>query len=376
MLARGAALAAAVLLLCLCRGAGGASHWSTFAVPSCRQGRLLFTQEAARSRDHHSAVYDGRRARFLEHFLDHLVEEFGGHNDAFTPTLDGLRAAAPEWPGPNITFIDVGAGLYGAEADKAHAAEVLRRWGCGLGTVVVALEPNDAARLQARRAVRAALRASMGRRAAEECQGRIAWYGAAASDKNGSRAQLRGKDNGASISPTVPEKTRAPQYNHWSGEVETITVDAIAKRHGLHHVDILKVDAEGHDFAVLQGARGLLESGHVTLVVWELGANLNSLYYANWVEKTPTALPRGGLRALQPPHLLSVMRWLDERAYDCFFLGTKVLVPLTGVWWDDAYDVCVRSEGLPCWYDVLCVHRGARRPLAAVWSLATLLAQL
>jgi len=39
------------------------------------------------------------------------------------------------------------------------------------------------------------------------------------------------------------------------------TVDAYCAAQGIERVDYLKVDSEGHDLAVLQGAAGMLEVG-------------------------------------------------------------------------------------------------------------------
>jgi FkbM family methyltransferase len=58
-----------------------------------------------------------------------------------------------------------------------------------------------------------------------------------------------------------------------SGAIETAvavsTLDAEAERLGLLQIDLLKVDAEGHDFAVLRGARRLLAEKRIRFVQWE-----------------------------------------------------------------------------------------------------------
>jgi FkbM family methyltransferase len=49
------------------------------------------------------------------------------------------------------------------------------------------------------------------------------------------------------------------------------TLDEIAKENGIDHVDFLKIDTEGHEFAVLQGARQLLSDGKVSVIQFEFG---------------------------------------------------------------------------------------------------------
>ncbi len=60
-----------------------------------------------------------------------------------------------------------------------------------------------------------------------------------------------------------------------SGAVETVievsTLDAEAERLGLEQIDLLKIDAEGHDLAVLRGAERLLQEKRVRFIQWEYG---------------------------------------------------------------------------------------------------------
>lgn len=59
---------------------------------------------------------------------------------------------------------------------------------------------------------------------------------------------------------------------HGSGEkldVRAVTVDEYAREQGLERVDLLKIDTEGHEEAVLRGSIEQLESGNVEFVVCE-----------------------------------------------------------------------------------------------------------
>jgi FkbM family methyltransferase len=63
-------------------------------------------------------------------------------------------------------------------------------------------------------------------------------------------------------------------------EVETvdqITLDSYCEDAGIEHIDLLKIDAEGHDLMVLRGAQGLIDSGRIDLIQFEFGgANIDS----------------------------------------------------------------------------------------------------
>jgi FkbM family methyltransferase len=72
-------------------------------------------------------------------------------------------------------------------------------------------------------------------------------------------------------------------------QVETVTIstiDAIVEETGLTTIDMLKIDVEGHDLAVLCGASKTLERGIIKLAQFEFGGcnldtrtNLQDFYY-------------------------------------------------------------------------------------------------
>lgn len=53
-------------------------------------------------------------------------------------------------------------------------------------------------------------------------------------------------------------------------EVDVITLDQYCQSNGIQYVDILKIDAQGFDLKVLEGARGLLEQKKVTWIYVEM----------------------------------------------------------------------------------------------------------
>lgn len=82
-----------------------------------------------------------------------------------------------------------------------------------------------------------------------------------------------------------------------SETVPVVTLDGYCADQGISQVDYLKIDAEGHDLAVLKGAAGLLEAGAVRFVQFEFGgANIDSRTYL-----------RDFVRLLEPTHRIHRM---------------------------------------------------------------------
>ena len=53
--------------------------------------------------------------------------------------------------------------------------------------------------------------------------------------------------------------------------VELTTIDVFCSEHGIERIDLLKLDVEGHELAVLQGARGMIDAGRVRFIQFEFG---------------------------------------------------------------------------------------------------------
>lgn len=56
-------------------------------------------------------------------------------------------------------------------------------------------------------------------------------------------------------------------------EVRSVTLDELARDYELRHIHLLKIDVEGHELAVLEGAKDLLATGSVDVVYLEAGMN-------------------------------------------------------------------------------------------------------
>lgn len=62
--------------------------------------------------------------------------------------------------------------------------------------------------------------------------------------------------------------------------VPVTTLDSLIEAHGIDQIDFLKIDTEGHELWVLQGARKLLQVGRIKALTFEFGAgNVNSRTY-------------------------------------------------------------------------------------------------
>lgn len=56
-----------------------------------------------------------------------------------------------------------------------------------------------------------------------------------------------------------------------SEQVDVITMDRYCEEAGIGHVDLMKIDVEGHELSVLLGAQRIFEAGKVDAVMFEFG---------------------------------------------------------------------------------------------------------
>ena len=94
--------------------------------------------------------------------------------------------------------------------------------------------------------------------------------------------------------------------------IPKITLDRYCAEEGIAEVDYVKCDAEGHDFEVLQGARGLLESGSVGVFQFEY--NHRWIYASHYLMEVFRFAEgrRYRIGKLTPDGLEFIMRWHPE----------------------------------------------------------------
>lgn len=196
------------------------------------------------------------------------------------------------------------------------------------------------------------------------------------------------------------------------------SLESFCEEHGVAHVDFIKVDTEGHEWAVLEGLRRIMQKSR-PLVIFEYGHGWESQWRAALREGKGAALPSGPNdipAAITNPSHEGFQVWLkwnkkssrrrqhiprpymnmsvaqlerygaratlhqfcqsemDALGYDCYFLAAwrdqrsrktrELLVPISGVFWDDAHELCLRWFELGvwrgCWTDFVAVPRGGR----------------
>lgn len=61
------------------------------------------------------------------------------------------------------------------------------------------------------------------------------------------------------------------KYKVKAKEVVIDTLDNYCNNHNIHHIDLLKIDVEGHELNVLYGANNMLASGSINFIQFEFG---------------------------------------------------------------------------------------------------------
>ena len=117
--------------------------------------------------------------------------------------------------------------------------------------------------------------------------------------------------------------------------VPTQTLDAFCACVGIDHVNLLKIDAEGHDFDILLGAQGLIAAAVIDVIQFEYSKHwIDSRRFLKdvfaMIEGTPYALYR-----ILPDRLEVLPAWHIE--LDRFFLANYVLLHPRAQGWFDLY---------------------------------------
>ena len=165
-----------------------------------------------------------------------------------------LRDLAERWRGRQVTVVDVGAhtGEYATCAREAF----------GPDATLHCFEPHPETF------------ALLERRLAEDP--RATCHRLALGDERGT-ARLFSGDASSVFTSLYADTFGTPGHEVTRvDEVQVRTLDELAPELGLVRIDLLKVDVEGHELAVLSGARALIEAGAIDAVQFEFGER--SLY--------------------------------------------------------------------------------------------------
>ena len=108
-------------------------------------------------------------------------------------------------------------------------------------------------------------------------------------------------------------------------EISVTTLDAYCAEQGITEIDMLKVDAEGHDLAVLLGARSMIEHGQIAAIQFEFGGtNIDSRTFLRDFVRLLT--PRYRLYRL----LVDGVEELDYSEREEIFVATNFLAERSG----------------------------------------------
>lgn len=67
-----------------------------------------------------------------------------------------------------------------------------------------------------------------------------------------------------------PAKERENAFDGRVLTVQATTIDAFCQQHAIDRINLLKIDVQGHELAVLKGAEGFLGSGQIDLIYCEI----------------------------------------------------------------------------------------------------------
>ena len=94
----------------------------------------------------------------------------------------------------------------------------------------------------------------------------------AVSDAVGTRPFFRNQTHPALSSFYDMRAETSPAYESvMPVAIETTTLDVYCGERGIKHIDLLKIDVEGHELSVLRGAEGLIESRAIDVIQFEFG---------------------------------------------------------------------------------------------------------
>lgn len=172
------------------------------------------------------------------------------------PSRPFIEDIEPFLYGLPITYVDVGA-YKGTVLEALRASEV---------------RVQSAHLIEANPKTFAALQASL---AADPRLSRTTCHNVAISEAAG-RVTMRDRGDMTQIVPASDVDARTDGLASTLFDVNAMTLDDFARECGIDHIALLKIDVEGHELAVLKGARHLLASQAIDILYVEAGMDPQS----------------------------------------------------------------------------------------------------
>mmetsp|Transcript_92753 Transcript_92753/g.248064 ORF Transcript_92753/g.248064 Transcript_92753/m.248064 type:complete len:562 (+) Transcript_92753:562-2247(+) len=291
---------------------------------------------------------------YVRYFIDHVRSEFYGATDAvelFVKDValhddDRRLSSSGRW-----VFMDIGAAFFDGDC---LVVDMIRHFGCAAGdhgasVLVMAFEPLK----ENFEALVSHLTESLDSASLAAC---VQVHRVAVGNRTG-QTSIFGR--GRLASAVYHDLRRNDMDDAIPTEVAMVSVDDVFIEEDLEHIDILKIDTEGNDWNVIDGARDVIEGGLVGSVIVEYGGFWSR---HTWEVSNLASVPRQQ-EELMWPNLKGVVQWFWERGYEGYFMGTRQLIPIYGQFWHDWYEVCraphhVMYRGIFgwCWFDVVFVR--------------------
>jgi FkbM family methyltransferase len=114
--------------------------------------------------------------------------------------------------------------------------------------------------------------------------------GVALSDRE-SEVEMFTADDAGSLNEGLSSLRESAQRSRSAGRVRTLPLDVFVQREGLSRVDLVKIDVEGGEAAVIEGGRATLERFHPSLILeWNEPASAEANGLASWLRARGYAL--------------------------------------------------------------------------------------
>lgn len=263
------------------------------------------------------------------------------------------------FPKQDLVMWDIGAGCYSdSGSDTVLGVALVKQFGCASNNRFYSFEPQAKVFLHTFQCIQRALFSSTSTNQYCLHLDQVAF-------SNTTRAlQLSGSHNTASVAKHLGDMSEGARTTNTKGyttskeNVMGFTVSDYAKLHNIGHIDLLKIDTEGHDFAVIEGSLEMLRAKTITVVIIEVSDKMNpDFWQASYGDRQ--AHKHGSAEGVKTPNVKSIQTYMEALGYYGFWAGIKKMVPLTNECWDDSMEICgdphTHMQSGICWFDAIFV---------------------